>query len=181
MIYNALKSLLMSTRNLSRSRIATTKGQKFSADQEIPAPGAPSKGLRILRSRADQDALHLVLEGIGGRSYALSVRTPHQLGEVSGATVETGANSATRLLVAFDGPTDTYVRRELTIPLRRRKDEVRQGYRDSHRAPRDCNQGDFTQRRKGGKAREEEYRLRLCVFATFASLRVILASKGTLQ
>ena len=97
------------------------EGTDVFADQEIPAPGAPSKGLRVLRSRADQDALHLMLEGIGGRSYALSVRTPHQLGEVSGATVETGAVSATRLLVAFDGPTDTYVRRELIIPLQRRK------------------------------------------------------------
>ncbi|MDQ3666836.1 MAG: GH116 family glycosyl hydrolase [Acidobacteriota bacterium] len=97
------------------------EGTEVFADQEIPAPGAQSKGLRILRSRADQDALHLVLEGVGGRSYALDVRTPHQLGEVRGATVETGAMSATRLLVAFEGPTDTYVRRELTIPLQRRK------------------------------------------------------------
>jgi hypothetical protein len=96
------------------------EGTDVFADQEIPAPGAQSKGLRILRSRADQNALHLVLEGIGGRSYALSVRTPHQLGDVSGATVERGAVSATRLLVAFDGPTDTYVRKELTIPLRRK-------------------------------------------------------------
>ncbi|HET6893211.1 MAG TPA: hypothetical protein VFH31_19080, partial [Pyrinomonadaceae bacterium] len=72
-------------------------------------------------SRADQDALHLVLEGIGGQSYPLQVRTPHQLGEVSGASLETGAKSATRLLIAFDGPTDTYVRRELSVPLRRRQ------------------------------------------------------------
>ncbi|MBA3567912.1 MAG: amylo-alpha-1,6-glucosidase [Pyrinomonadaceae bacterium] len=97
------------------------EGTDVFADQEIPEPGAQSKGLRILRSRADQDALHLVLEGIGGRSYTLRVRTPHQLGEVSGATVETLAISATHLLVAFDGPADTYVRRELTIPLRRKK------------------------------------------------------------
>jgi len=97
------------------------EGTDVFAEQEIPAPGAQSKGLRILRSRADQNALHLVLEGIGGQSYALSVRTPLQVGEVSGARVETSAISATRLLVAFDGPTDTYVRRELTIPLRRKK------------------------------------------------------------
>ncbi|MGH9904394.1 MAG: amylo-alpha-1,6-glucosidase, partial [Pyrinomonadaceae bacterium] len=97
------------------------EGTDVFIDQEIPAPGAPSKGLRILRSRADQNALHLVLEGIGGQSYPLHVRTPHQLGQVSGASVETDAKSATRLLVGFDGPTDTYVRRELTIPLRRRR------------------------------------------------------------
>jgi glycogen debranching enzyme len=96
------------------------EGTEVFADQETPAPGAQNKGLRILRSRADRDALHLVLEGIGGQSYGLSVRTPHQLGEVSGATVETGPIPTTRLLVAFDGPPDSYVRRELTIPLRRK-------------------------------------------------------------
>jgi hypothetical protein len=96
------------------------EGTDVFIDQEIPAPGGQSKGLRILRSRADQDALHLMLEGIGGRSYVLSVRTPHQLGEVSGVTTEKGAISGTRLQVAFKGPTGTYVRRELTIPLRRK-------------------------------------------------------------
>jgi hypothetical protein len=86
--------------------------------QEIPAPGAQSRGLRILRSRADQKALHLMLEGIGGSTYALEVRTPHQLGEVEGATVEAGT-AFPRLLVPFHGPADTYVRRELSVPLRR--------------------------------------------------------------
>ena len=90
-------------------------------DQEILTPGAHSEGLRIIRSRAGQDAFHLVLEGIGGRSYALHVRTPQQLGEVSGATMEADGPSATRLVVVFSGSADTYVRRSLTIPLRRKK------------------------------------------------------------
>jgi hypothetical protein len=97
------------------------EGTDVFADQEIPAPGAQSKGLRILRSRADQDALRLILEGLSGRSYGLHVRTSHQIGEVNGATKETDGANATRLMIAFDGPTDTYVRRELTIPLRHYK------------------------------------------------------------
>lgn len=97
------------------------EGTDVFADQEIPVPGAQSKGLRILRSRADQDALHLVLEGLGGRSYLLNVRTPHQIGEVSGVTKETSGSNATALLIAFDGPTDTYVRREFNLPLRHYK------------------------------------------------------------
>ena len=97
------------------------EGTDVYVEQEIPAPGAHSNGLRVLRSHADQDALHLLLEGIGGQSYTLHLRTPYQVGEVSGAKLETDAGSAKRLLVAFDGPTDTYVRRELTIPLRRIK------------------------------------------------------------
>jgi glycogen debranching enzyme len=97
------------------------EGTDVFADQDIPAPGAQSKGLRILRSRADQDALHLVLEGLGGRSYRLNVRSPHQIGEVTGVVKETDRANATRLVISFDGPTDTYVRRELTIPLRNYK------------------------------------------------------------
>ncbi len=89
-------------------------------NHEIPMPGAQSKGLRILRSRADQNALHLLLEGIGGNTYALEVHTPHQLGEVAGATIEAGRVSS-RLLVTFSGPPETYVRHELKIPLRRRR------------------------------------------------------------
>ena len=96
------------------------EGTDVFINHEIPMPGARSKGLRILRSRADQNALHLILEGIGGSTYALDVHTPHQLGEVAGATVESGRTSA-RLFVTFSGPAETYVRRELSVPLRRKK------------------------------------------------------------
>ena len=50
----------------------------------LPAAGARSSGLRILRSRADQGALRLVLEGRGGRRYALGVRSPRRLESASG-------------------------------------------------------------------------------------------------
>ena len=96
------------------------EGTDVFIEQEIPMPGAQSKGLRILRSRADQNALHLIVEGIGGSTYALDVHTPHQLAEVAGATVEAGRKSS-RVFVAFTGPANTYVRRELKIPLRRKK------------------------------------------------------------
>jgi hypothetical protein len=96
------------------------EGTDVFRNPEIPSPGAQSKGLRILRSRADQNALHLILEGIGGSTYPLEIYTPRQLGEVGGATIEASRTSS-RLFVTFSGPPDTYVRRELTIPLRRYK------------------------------------------------------------
>ena len=43
---------------------------------ELPSPGARSEGLRILRSKAEPGALRLVLEGLGGRTYAFRVRSP---------------------------------------------------------------------------------------------------------
>ena len=97
------------------------EGTDVFTNQEIPAPGVQSEGLKILRSRAEDDALHLVLEGTGGRSYALHVRTPKQLGEVSGTNMQAEGPRSTRMIVAFSGSTSTYVRRELTIPLRRKK------------------------------------------------------------
>jgi hypothetical protein len=83
------------------------------------APGAQSGGLRVLRSRADRDALRLLLEGLGGRSYAVRVRTPYQIGPADGVSVQADDNADPLLNVAFEGPSDSYVRRELVIPLRR--------------------------------------------------------------
>jgi glycogen debranching enzyme len=80
-------------------------------------PGQHSEGLRVVRARADSEALRLSLEGRGGSTYTLRVRTPRQLGETSGATVERDGQADPRLLVSFDGAPGVYVRRELTVPL----------------------------------------------------------------
>ncbi len=94
-------------------------GTDVSTWQEIPEPGAHSSGLRILRSRADQESLQLKLEGLGGKSYKLNVRSPHQIDEVSGAKRESRTGDTTRFLISFDGAADTYIRQELTLPIRR--------------------------------------------------------------
>jgi glycogen debranching enzyme len=86
-------------------------------------PGQRSEGLRVLRARADAEALRLTLEGRGGRSYDLRVRTPHALGGAEGAKVEDDGGRDPRLVVTFDGPPDAYARRELTLPLRPAADE----------------------------------------------------------
>ncbi|HKQ53237.1 MAG TPA: GH116 family glycosyl hydrolase, partial [Pyrinomonadaceae bacterium] len=82
-------------------------------------PAAQSEGLRVLRSRADREALHLLLEGLGGRTYQLRVRTPYRLGQADGVTLKADDNSDPQLLIAFAGPPGSYVRREITIPLAR--------------------------------------------------------------
>jgi hypothetical protein len=82
-------------------------------------PGQHSEGLRVVRARAGEDALRLVLEGRGGSTYTLRVRTPRELGEASGVTVRRDVNADPRLLVSFEGAPGVYVRRELIVPLRR--------------------------------------------------------------
>ncbi|MFN2516649.1 MAG: amylo-alpha-1,6-glucosidase [Pyrinomonadaceae bacterium] len=95
------------------------EGTDVYVEQQIPPPGTRSQGLRVLRSRADGTGLHLVLEGLGSRSYSLLVRGPYQMGETAGVTVKPILGAKQELVVQFEGPADTYVRRELTIPFRK--------------------------------------------------------------
>ncbi len=95
------------------------EGTDVYMQQEIPAPGTVNQGLRVLRSRADVAGLHLVLEGLGSRSYPLFVRGPHQLLEIAGVRV-TKDSANQELVVQFEGPADTYIRRDVTIPFRKR-------------------------------------------------------------
>jgi hypothetical protein len=87
---------------------------------EIPEPGAESQGLRVLRSTAQDNGLRLLLEGRGGRTYRLFVRSPHQLAETAGVKIIRGDGSDQELLLEFKGSPDNYSRLDLTIPFIRR-------------------------------------------------------------
>ncbi|MDQ1610134.1 MAG: hypothetical protein QOG00_65 [Pyrinomonadaceae bacterium] len=86
----------------------------------VPARGETSRGLRVLRARAEAGALNLLLEGRGGQTYALGVRTPHKLGDAPDVSVkDSGARGDdAQLLIQFKGQPQKYVRREISIPLR---------------------------------------------------------------
>lgn len=88
------------------------------ARAEAPETGARSEGLRILRSRAEPGGLHLRLEGLGGRSYSLRVRSPRQVVGTAGVTVRPSGGRDFDLTVAFVGSAGSYVRRDVTLPLR---------------------------------------------------------------
>jgi glycogen debranching enzyme len=89
--------------------------------QQMPAPGAINQGLRILRVRADANALRLTLEGLGGYVYTLRARSARRLGEASGVKITEIEGQDAQLTVSFDGPKDEYVRREIVIPLLAKK------------------------------------------------------------
>ncbi|MBC7932043.1 MAG: amylo-alpha-1,6-glucosidase [Rubrivivax sp.] len=84
---------------------------------ETPAPGARSKSLRVLRSHAEGGALRLLLEGRGGRTYALHLKTPYAVGVGDGFSAKRVAADGYLLTVTFDSSTDKYVRREVIVPL----------------------------------------------------------------
>ncbi len=84
---------------------------------EAPVPGATNQGLRILRDRAEDRTLRLVLEGRGGRTYTFGVRTPHRIEAVSGVAVRPIGRGLYEVDVTFEGAPDRYNRRTLTLPL----------------------------------------------------------------
>jgi glycogen debranching enzyme len=94
-----------------------TEGTRVFAPATMPETGARSEGLRLLRARPEAGALRLVAEGRAGRRYPISVRTPKQLAEAPGVSVRAVAGGA-ELELAFDGPEGTYVRRDVSLPLK---------------------------------------------------------------
>jgi hypothetical protein len=96
------------------------EGTEVFAPIDVPARGATSEGLRILRSRAEGGTLRLTLEGVGGRTYVLGLRSHRTPGEAPGVTLapKEAAPGPFELRVAFDGPRGEYVRRTIDLPLR---------------------------------------------------------------
>jgi glycogen debranching enzyme len=97
------------------------EGTDVYGEARAPEPGAVNQGLRILRSLADANALKLTVEGLGGNEYRIRVRTSRRVIATAGVKIVHTEGLDPLLLIAFDGPRDTYVRRELIVPLMPKK------------------------------------------------------------
>ena len=75
---------------------------------------------RVLRSTAQDNGLRLLLEGRGGRTYRLFVRSPHQLAETTGVKVGRSDGPDQELILEFKGSPDDYSRLDVTVPFIRR-------------------------------------------------------------
>jgi glycogen debranching enzyme len=98
--------------------VDSAEGTDAFAPAELPAAGSRSEGLRVLRARAEGGALRLVVEGRGGRTYPLAVRSPRAVSAAPGVTVKASGARTWALTVAFEGPGEAYVRRDVSLPLR---------------------------------------------------------------
>ena len=94
-------------------------GTDVEATAVDPIPGASNEGLRVLRVRPDASALRLVVEGRGGRTYALRVRSPRRVQGADEVTVLPPEGRDQRIEIRFTGNADDYVRREITLGMRR--------------------------------------------------------------
>ncbi|HWS52624.1 MAG TPA: hypothetical protein VN228_00745 [Pyrinomonadaceae bacterium] len=97
--------------------IAYDEGTDVYQTYAPPAPGARSEGLRVLRSRAEAGALRLLLEGRGGRAYALRVVTPFEVASGEGFRSARVAPGEYELTIPFGPPAGVYARKGLTVPL----------------------------------------------------------------
>jgi glycogen debranching enzyme len=101
-------------------RLAYDEGSDVYVPFEPPAPGARSESLRVLRSTAEGGALRLLLEGLGGRTYALRLKTPHAVNTNEDFESTRVSADEYRLDVTFDPAARGYTRREVVVPLNRR-------------------------------------------------------------
>jgi hypothetical protein len=91
-------------------------GTEVFVRHEKPIAGAPSEGLRVIRSRAENGTLDLVLEGLGGQTYDVGVHG-NTVGVVEGVSMAPVAGGSQTIRVSFAGAPATYVRRELKLPI----------------------------------------------------------------
>jgi len=101
----------------SRTVVAYDEGTEVVPPVVVPRPGDRSEGLRVLRARPDGSKLLLLLEGRGGRTYTLRVRSPRRPGSAPGATVRRVGPREWEVEATFEGPGDGYRRREIALPL----------------------------------------------------------------
>jgi hypothetical protein len=102
----------------------------FTGDQGVdvetypvpPTPGSSNEGLRVLRVRADDTALHIVAEGLGGKTYLARARSARRLTDGDGVTIAPDPARTPDIQVLqlrFEG-SGGYLRREFSVPLGRR-------------------------------------------------------------
>ncbi len=105
------------TRALTEIFFEYTEGTDVYLVPPMLVAGAESVGLRVVKAQARKDGLFLVLEGRGGRSYDLNVKSPKTFKEIEGVKVSTGTQNERRLQISFAGEGNSYVKREILLPF----------------------------------------------------------------
>lgn len=80
-------------------------------------PAQRNQDLKIVRAFADDSGLHLIVEGLAGRSYTLGARSGFKLGAAENVQVEQNEGLFGKITVKFDGAENVFVRREILLPL----------------------------------------------------------------
>jgi hypothetical protein len=104
------------------------EGSDIYSAREVPRPGDKNTGLRVLRSRGELNGLRLLLEGVAGREYTLSVRSARTLSlppEAEGLSLTAAEGGGWKLGVKLAGEPGLYARREIVLPFKGTPEPVR--------------------------------------------------------
>ena len=114
--------------NMVSAVVKYEEGTDVYVGRDAPRPGDTNRGLRVLRSRGELTGLRLLLEGVAGREYTLSVRGRRALGlpaESEGLSLAAAGGGVWKLGVKFAGETGRYARREIVLPFKGTPEPVR--------------------------------------------------------
>jgi glycogen debranching enzyme len=92
-----------------------TEGTEIYVETPMLKAGQENSGLRIIKSQARKDGLYLMVEGRGGQTYSVGVKSPRVFKETEG--VKMISVSEQKLQIAFTGDADSYVKREILLPF----------------------------------------------------------------
>jgi glycogen debranching enzyme len=96
---------------------------EISVAPNLPPPGSPSRGLRIISEAwtAERDRLNLEVAGIPGRAYDVSLLDASEIISVEGAELNKHKPSTPKLVVRFPAGGETYVQRRITLQFAARR------------------------------------------------------------
>lgn len=82
--------------------------------------GQRNQDLKIIRATADAGNLRLIVEGLGGRTYTLGVRSGFKLDAAENVQIEQNADLFGKISIKFDGASNAFVRREIVFSSQRK-------------------------------------------------------------
>jgi glycogen debranching enzyme len=92
-----------------------TEGTEVYVEMPMLTAGQENNGLRIIKSQARKEGLYLMLEGRGGQTYSVGVKSPRAFKEIEGVKIASG--SERQMQISFTGEADSYVKREILLPF----------------------------------------------------------------
>jgi hypothetical protein len=99
----------------TRVEIAVEKSILVSLPPHFPEIGDRTSGLKIIRTAYKDSQLHLLVEGLAGKDYSLSLITSRTLASVKEAKVEREEKLEKRIRISFQGDPGSYLKKEVVV------------------------------------------------------------------
>ena len=95
--------------------ITTEKSILLYLPPYFPQIGDRTSALKIVRTQYKDNQLKILVEGLGGKEYTLSLITPRSLVSIKEASVEDGEKLEKKIKINFKGRGEAYSRKEIRI------------------------------------------------------------------